>query len=61
MSVFCIAGFVLSGCSDKNSNAIKGEEVAVLTFAPNVPPPITRDYATKMIVNLEVIEKEMEE
>ncbi|MFN8133811.1 MAG: copper-containing nitrite reductase [Bacteroidales bacterium] len=60
MSVFCIAGFVLSGCSVKNSNAIKGEEVAVLTFAPNVPPPITRDYATKMIVNLEVIEKEME-
>ena len=39
---------------------IAGEEVAVLTFAPDVPPPITRDHATKMIVNLEVIEKEME-
>ena len=39
---------------------IRGEEVAVLTEAPNVPPPITRDYATKVIVNLEVIEKEME-
>lgn len=39
---------------------IKGEEIAILTEAPNVPPPITRDYATKVIVNLEVIEKEME-
>jgi len=58
---------VLTGCNqnskqrgDSNSDEIKGEEVAVLTFAPNVPPPITRDYATKVIVNLEVIEKEME-
>lgn len=39
---------------------ITGEEVAILTFAPDVPPPITRKHATKMIVNLEVIEKEME-
>ena len=29
---------------------IKGEEIAVLTEAPNVPPPITRNYATKVIV-----------
>lgn len=43
-----------------SSEAINGEEVAVLTFAPNVPPPIARNHATKMIVNLEVIEKEME-
>jgi nitrite reductase (NO-forming) len=45
---------------DSESDEIKGEEVAILTFAPNVPPPITRDYATKVIVSLEVIEKEME-
>ena len=58
---------VITGCSksskqpgDSTSEKIKGEEVAVLTFAPNVPPPITRDHATKVIVNLEVIEKEME-
>jgi nitrite reductase (NO-forming) len=38
---------------------IVGQEVAVLTEAPNVPPPITRDYATKVIVNLDVIEKPM--
>lgn len=35
---------------------IKGEEQAVLTFAPNVPPPITRKHATKVIVKLEVQE-----
>ena len=50
---------------DKNSKdvttleALKGEEVAVLTDAPNVPPPITRTHATKVIVNLDVIEKVM--
>jgi nitrite reductase (NO-forming) len=31
----------------------------VLTEAPNVPPPITRPHATRVIVNLEVIEKPM--
>ncbi len=35
---------------------IKGEEVAVLTDAPNVPPQITRTHSTKVIVNLEVKE-----
>lgn len=39
---------------------IKGEEKAILTDPPLVPPPITRKYATKVIVELEVIEKEME-
>ena len=35
---------------------IAGVENAVLTDAPNVPPPITRKYATKVIVDLEVQE-----
>ena len=35
---------------------IIGEEVAVLTSAPNVPPPIRRSHPTKVIVNLEVSE-----
>lgn len=39
--------------------ATHGVEVAVLTSPPNVPPPITRDYPTKVIVNLETIEKTM--
>ncbi len=38
---------------------LKGEEHAVLTLAPNVPAPITRDYATKVIVELETVEKVM--
>lgn len=36
---------------------IKGEEVAALTSAPIVPPPITRDYATRVRVNLEMVER----
>lgn len=32
---------------------------AVLTSPPNVPPPVNRKYPAKVIVNLEVIEKEM--
>jgi len=36
--------------------SIFGEEVAVLTSAPDVPPPITRVHATKVIVNLETRE-----
>ncbi len=33
-----------------------GEEKAVLTAAPNVPPPIKRKHATKVVVHLEVRE-----
>ncbi|MDP2335947.1 MAG: copper-containing nitrite reductase [Bacteroidota bacterium] len=61
-------GFLLTACNNLEKKGgdssaleeIKGEEVAVLTDAPNVPPPITRKHATRVIVNLEVIEKEME-
>src|SRR5687767_5688602 len=35
---------------------IVGEEIAVLTQAPFVPPPIKRTNATKVIVKLEVKE-----
>ena len=41
------------------SDEIVGEEIAVLTDAPNVPAPITRRHATKVIVNLEMSEKKM--
>ena len=37
-------------------SSVQGEELAVLTQAPNVPPPITRKHATKVIVKLEVRE-----
>src|SRR5690242_12877970 len=32
---------------------------AVLTSPPNVPPPTNRKYPAKVIVDLEVVEKEM--
>jgi len=35
---------------------IRGKEVAQLTAAPNVPPPIARDYATRVVVDLEMVE-----
>jgi nitrite reductase (NO-forming) len=37
-------------------NRVSGEEEAVLTDPPNVPPPITRKHATKVVVKLEVTE-----
>ena len=33
---------------------------AVLTSPPNVPPPLARNYPAKVIVELEVVEKEMQ-
>ncbi|MBN8246892.1 MAG: nitrite reductase, copper-containing [Verrucomicrobia bacterium] len=36
--------------------SVRGEERAILTSAPEVPPPITRKHATKVVVELEVIE-----
>lgn len=35
---------------------VSGQEVAVLTDAPNVPPPIARDHPTNVVVKLEVVE-----
>ena len=35
---------------------VSGTENAVLTDAPNVPPPITRDHPTKVTIKLEVVE-----
>lgn len=46
--------------STEPTEKIVGEEKAILTDPPMVPPAITRDHATKVIVELEVIEKEME-
>ncbi len=42
---------------DLDSLPIVGEEEAVLAAPPQVPPPITRDHATKVIVRLEVREE----
>lgn len=42
-----------------SAESISGQEEAILTDAPDVPPPITRKHATKVIVNLEVKEVKM--
>jgi nitrite reductase (NO-forming) len=55
LALFAIA---LASCS--RSDSISGEENAKLTSPPEVPPPITRSHSTKMIVQLEVIEKNMQ-
>ena len=52
-----LAGPAFAASREENLAApIIGEENAVLTDAPNVPPPIHRDHATKVIVHLEVRE-----
>ncbi len=42
--------------SDAKADVVTGQENAILTNAPLVPPVITRTHATKMIVKLEVQE-----
>jgi nitrite reductase (NO-forming) len=64
----------LTGCSDRADASetgrnivplrtppqrVEGQEVAVLTEAPNVPPAITRTHPTRVIVNLEMTEQTM--
>ena len=44
---------VLASCG---SPRLSGQEQAVVTQAPNVPPPISRRHPTKVIVNLEAHE-----
>ncbi|HUH13132.1 MAG TPA: copper-containing nitrite reductase [Longimicrobiales bacterium] len=39
--------------------SLRGSEVATLTAPPNVPAPITRNHATRVVVDLEVMEKTM--
>lgn len=44
--------------TENREEKIVGQENAVLTDPPSVPPPITRKHATKVIVHLEVKEVE---
>ena len=56
------AGAILIPSSDdatipvRETPEIRGEEAAVRVTPPNLPPPITRDHATKVIIDLEVVE-----
>lgn len=59
MSVATIQGAESETLASKprpSDPTIQGEEKAVLTQPPFVPPPITRQHATKVVVQLEVIE-----
>jgi len=61
--LFAATAFSFAAANDTASPNLKGsdptivgEEIAVLAQAPNVPPPIKRSQATKVIVTLEVRE-----
>ena len=59
LAALLAASAVYAASRDDNlAEPIIGEESAVLTDAPNVPPPIHRDHATKVVVHLEVRELE---
>ncbi|HUG42439.1 MAG TPA: copper-containing nitrite reductase [Longimicrobiales bacterium] len=36
---------------------VRGEEAALLTAPPFVPPPVTRSHSTRVVVDLEMVEK----
>ena len=63
-SAIALAATLMAGSAygasraDNLSDPVVGEENAVLADAPNVPPPIHRDHATKVVVHLEVRELE---
>jgi nitrite reductase (NO-forming) len=52
-----VAGVEDNSIPVRETPAIRGEEMALLTAPPLVPAPITRKHATKVVVELEVIEK----
>jgi nitrite reductase (NO-forming) len=58
--VALLSGGAFGAGSDLNSkpidSTIQGEQTAVLTFAPNVPPPLKRTHAAKVKIELEVKE-----
>ena len=41
---------------DPSQEPVTGQEIARTASAPNVPPPITRNHATRVILNVEVKE-----
>src|SRR6187551_2763826 len=62
LAINSLPGAEASAAGPRGANAkgsdpdVVGEEAAVLTQAPNVPPPIKRSHATKVVVKLEVKE-----
>lgn len=67
ISLFLTLAISITGCNEEGAvtdvakkdpvkKPMSGQEIAQLSHAPNVPPPITRDHPTKVIVNLETKE-----
>lgn len=56
MGLLIVASMMAFSYCSQESNEIAGQEEAVLTDAPNVPPPIKRKNNTKVIVHLETKE-----
>ncbi len=57
LALLLVASSAYGASREENvADPIIGSEDAVLTDAPNVPPPIKRNHATKVIVHLEVQE-----
>lgn len=58
MILAALAATALGGAAQAQTitSVIKGEEIATLTHAPDVPPPITRPHNTKVIVHMETRE-----
>jgi nitrite reductase (NO-forming) len=58
IAVIAVGTFLIMapGCGETYSKQLQGQEFARLTHAPLVPPPLTRNYPTKVIVNLETKE-----
>ncbi len=55
----CLAGQGWAASPEDNRDEkIEGQEIAVLSDGPNVPPPISREHATQVVVHLEVKELE---
>ncbi len=65
--IMIVAAALGTSCNNAGANSetntvnekVDGEETAQLSLAPMVPPPITRTHATKVIVNLTVVERIM--
>jgi len=69
MKMACLASVLFLGACNQSAKPVldaetegpmQGEETAILTQAPLVPPPITRKHPTKVKVQLEVVEVEKE-
>ena len=49
-------GNTAQSAGEEPLDPIQGQELAAMVAAPNVPPPIARNYATRVILNVEIRE-----